>query len=34
MPNRPRPAVLTLTAAVLSGAVLALVSWLLSRTTQ
>ena len=34
MPNRPRPAVLTLTAAVPSRAVRALVSWLLSRATQ
>ena len=33
MPNRRRPALLTLTAAVLSGAVRALVLRLLSRTT-
>lgn len=32
MPNPRRPALLTLTAAALGGAVRALVSWLLSRT--
>ncbi|CDR06591.1 predicted protein [Streptomyces iranensis] len=32
MPNRRRPALLTLLAAALGGAVRALVSWLLSQT--
>lgn len=34
MPNRRPTALLTLTAAALSGAVRAMVSWLLSRTTE
>ncbi len=34
MPNRRPTALLTLTAAALTGAVRAVVSWLLSRTTE
>ncbi len=34
MPNRRSTALLTLTAAALTGAVRAVVSWLLSRTTE